>query len=271
MARNTQRIRNILDQMEDLFKGYPRTELHYETPLQLLIAVLLSAQTTDKQVNKATQWLFPHLTTPQDCLAMGREWVESKIATLWLYKTKAKNIIIMAQQLIDYAQQNEPNTKKNQWSNQWWEDTWRKEEWIHNDTVYSNEQQVYEDRWYYIPDKVEKLATLAGVWSKTAKVVAHILYGKRVVAVDTHVHRVMNRLGVVRTKYPEQTSIVLEKKIPDDYKDLAHRVIIYFWRYVCTAQRPQCLTCPLLSGCTWGKAYIPSTNSKAIKKTSRPF
>ena len=72
------------------------------------------------------------------------------------------------------------------------------------------------------------MTKLPGVGIKTAKVVLYVLYGQRRVAVDTHVHRVMNRLGVVDTKSPNQTSKRLETIIPDDYKDIAHRVIIYF-------------------------------------------
>ena len=93
------------------------------------------------------------------------------------------------------------------------------------------------------------MVTLPGVGIKTAKVVLYILYGKRFVAVDTHVHRVMNRLGIVATKTPEQSSVVLEHIIPDDCKPLAHKVIIYFGRYHCTAKNPHCGVCSLSDRC----------------------
>ncbi len=79
--------------------------------------------------------------------------------------------------------------------------------------------------------------------------VLYILYGQRRVAVDTHVHRVMNRLGIVTTKTPEQTSVLLETIIPDERKDVAHRVIIYFGRYWCTAKKPNCVACRLKDVC----------------------
>lgn len=123
-----------------------------------------------------------------------------------------------------------------------------------NQLVYGSSDDVLSQYGYMIPDTIEEMVKLPGVGIKTAKVVLYVLYKQRWVAVDTHVHRVMNRLGVVHTKTPEQTSKQLEKIIPDDYKDIAHHVIIYFGRYLCKAKKPECERCPLTSVCEWYKA-----------------
>lgn len=86
---------------------------------------------------------------------------------------------------------------------------------------------------------------------KTAKVVLYILYKQKHIAVDTHVHRVAHRLGRVTNLSPEKTSDALETLIPDTYKDIAHRVMIYFGRYLCKAQKPECERCPLQDHCLW--------------------
>jgi len=93
---------------------------------------------------------------------------------------------------------------------------------------YESSSAMYASFGYIIPESIEELVELPGVGIKTAKVVLYVLYGQRHVAVDTHVHRVMNRLGVVTTNSPEQTSKQLETIIPDSYKDIAHKTIIYF-------------------------------------------
>jgi len=90
-----------------------------------------------------------------------------------------------------------------------------------------------------------------GIGIKTAKLVAHVLYGKPFIAVDTHIHRVSNRLGLVKTTVPEKTSELLEKRIPDKYKDLAHHALVLFGRYYCTARNPKCDTCKLQKLCLY--------------------
>jgi endonuclease-3 len=104
-----------------------------------------------------------------------------------------------------------------------------------------------------IPNTFEELIKFPGVWEKTAKVVLHVLYKQWVIAVDTHVHRVANRLGIVKTNSPLQTSKLLEKRIPKQYKDIAHDTIVLFWRYHCTARKPHCWTCKLQKICIWYK------------------
>lgn len=121
---------------------------------------------------------------------------------------------------------------------------------------YESPAAIYKSFGYIIPDSIEEIIKLPGVGIKTAKVVLYVLYGQRYVAVDTHVHRVMNRLGVVDTKSPDQTSKQLETIIPDTYKDIAHKTIIYFGRYLCTAKNPKCLTCPLQKICPYFKEVM---------------
>ncbi len=97
------------------------------------------------------------------------------------------------------------------------------------------------------------MITLPGVGEKTAKVILQVLYGQAVIAVDTHVHRVTNRLGIVKTNEPLQTSKILEAKVPAEFRMDAHHGLILFWRYHCTARNPQCENCPFINICPWYK------------------
>ena len=123
--------------------------------------------------------------------------------------------------------------------------------YMDEEKVFADQEQVLKEFGYIIPDTIEQMTTLPGVGIKTAKVVLYLLYRQRWVAVDTHVHRVMNRLGVVDTKQPNKTSELLENIIPNEYKDMAHKVIIYFGRYLCKAKKPECERCPLVDRCRW--------------------
>lgn len=228
-------ITKILDEMYALFKDYPTTELEYATPFQLLTAVVLSAQTTDIQVNKVTQQLFSVVQTPQDMVDLWEKWLKNYIKTVGLHQSKAKNLFATSQLLVE-------KTTSYSWA------TTEKTEAEHP-LVYKDTAEVFAKHGYYIPDTIEEMVTLPGVGIKTAKVVLYVLYGQRRVAVDTHVHRVMNRLWVVKTQTPEQTSKLLETLIPDDYKDVAHHVVIYFGRYLCKAKKPECRRCPLVKQC----------------------
>ena len=232
--KNHKKIPYILDEMNRLFGDYPSTELNYETPFQCLIAVMMSAQTTDVQVNKVTDYLFKIVTWPQDIVKMWEKELGKAIRTIGLRKGKTKNIYATAKLLVEKVSKS-PLTPLQQRGG--------------HPLIYKDAEQVVQYRWYYIPDTIEEMVTLPGVGIKTAKVVLYVLYGQRWVAVDTHVHRVMNRLDVVHTKTPEQTSKQLEKIIPDEYKDIAHRTIIYFGRYLCKARKPECERCPLTELC----------------------
>lgn len=199
-------FKTIFSYLEQLFPNAD-TELNYETPFQLLIAVMMSAQTTDKQVNKVTDKLFQIVKTPQDVLKMGHAAFEQAIKSVNLYRGKAKHIYQTSELLA--AQKGK------------------------------------------IPKTEAELVKLPGVGEKTAKVVLHVLYKKPVIAVDTHVHRVCNRLGIVKTNTPLQTSKLLETTIPNEYKSIAHHCMILFGRYLCTARKPKCSECQLQKLCPY--------------------
>lgn len=190
---------------------YPsdQTELHRGTPFQLLIAVILSAQTTDKQVNKVTSTLFQIVHNPQDILNLWEDNLRNMIKSIGFFNNKSKNIHKVSWQLLS------------------------------------------EKYWWAIPNTVEELIQLAWVGIKTAKVVAHQLYGAKYIAVDTHVHRVCNRLGRLRTTNPEQTNKILEWLIYDKNTYLAHHCLILFGRYLCKARKPDCEKCPLQKSCSF--------------------
>lgn len=202
------------DQIEFVFeylkKLYPdpKTELDYSTDFQLLLAVILSAQTTDKQVNKVTKILFKRIKKPEDVLAMWFEKLKKAISSVNYFNSKSKYIYETAKELVKL---------------------WK------------------------IPDNLLELQKLPGVWIKTAKVILHVLYDMPFIAVDTHVHRVSNRLWIVRTKNPEKTSELLEKLVPDNYKPIAHHSLILFGRYVCKARTPICESCELSAICLYFK------------------
>jgi endonuclease-3 len=112
-------------------------------------------------------------------------------------------------------------------------------------------KNIFKKYWYYVSDQIVELKKLPWVWEKTAKVIAHVLYGARVIAVDTHVHRVSNRLWFVKTVAPEQTSKLLEKIIPDTYKGISHHALVLFGRYYCLARKPKCDECELKKICNY--------------------
>lgn len=186
---------------EALQRMYPEndTELIRNTPWQLLVAVILSAQTTDKQVNKVTKWFFDKIKTPYDVVRLNPKERYTYIKSVNYAPTKAKNIYTTAQILTN-------NKKAPQ---------------------------------YTIPKNLEKLMALPGVGIKTAKVIRHVLYDTNDIAVDTHVHRVLNRLWFVDTTTPLQTSKIVDNVIPDQYKYTAHHGLIMFGRYHSQARNPK--------------------------------
>lgn len=243
MTKKQESIVTALAYMQELFGHYPQTELQYETPFQLLVAVMLSAQTTDKQVNKVTEKLFSIVKTPHDLVDLWEERFGKMIRTVWLWTSKAKNVYATAEILM----KNEQWTMKNR---------------VFCIESYANSDALYEVWWYRLPDTVAGMMTLPGVGVKTAKVVIPMLYGTGQIAVDTHVQRVSHRLGRVDTSNPDQTSKQLEELIPEEQKMLAHKVMIYFWRYHCMARNPKCQDCKLQQVCRW---YRENEKLKAKK------
>ena len=184
----------------------PRCELNYTNAYTLLVAVLLSAQSTDKGVNKATLELFKIADTPQKMLNIGIDKLKEHIKTIGLYNNKAKNIMLLSQELI----------------------------------------QKYNGE---VPSDRNSLESLAGVGRKTANVVLNVWFNQPTIAVDTHVMRISQRLEFSKGKTPLEIEQDLEKILPDAYKKNTNHWLVLFGRYICKAQKPDCLNCPISSFC----------------------
>jgi endonuclease-3 len=200
----------------------PTTELVYSSPFELLVSVVLSAQATDVSVNKATAKLFPLANTPKKVLALGVAGLEPYIRTIGLYKTKAKNVIGLCEQLI------------------------------------TNHKGV-------VPEDFNALVALPGVGRKTANVVLNTLFGHHEIAVDTHIFRVSNRLGIAKGRTPLEVETKLQKVVPPEFKKDAHHWLILHGRYVCKARKPECGICKIRDYCDYYKVIARnSKNSVAI-------
>lgn len=220
------KLLTIFTYLKELFPN-PETELHYSTPFQLVVAVMLSAQATDLQVNKVTEKLFKKIKTPEDLLMLGFSSFKKAVSSINYYNTKAKHIFATAK-IIQNAEFRMQNKKYKDW----------------------------------IPDTLEELVKLPWVGVKTGKLIAHVLYDKLFIAVDTHIHRVSNRLWLVNTTSPEKTSEQLEKLIPDEYKDHAHHALVLFGRYYCKAVKPRCESCKLQKICDYYKNNVIASVAK---------
>lgn len=187
---------------------YPerRIELVWKTPFQLFIAVQLSAQTTDIQVNKVTSIFFDSIREPQDVIKLGLARFTQLVRRVNYFNNKARHIFASAQMLV----------------------------------------KTYDGR---IPDTLDEIQKLPGVGIKTAKVILHQLYGLPMVGVDTHIHRVLNRVGIVKTTTPEATDKAVERIFSTAQKDVAHHALVLFGRYHCTARNPYCDGCGVQKVC----------------------
>ncbi|MEK4722767.1 endonuclease III [Lactococcus sp. FSL W8-0209] len=202
--------------IEDMFPQ-AHGELEWETPFQLLIATILSAQATDKGVNKATPALFAAFPDAQTMSQANVEEIEKLIRTIVLYKTKAKNILRTSQMLVT----------------------------------------DFGDLLPDLPKDKKVLQTLPGVGRKTANVVLAEAYGIPGIAVDTHVERVSKRLDIVPQKATVlEVEEKLMQLIPEEKWVQAHHHLIFFGRYHCTAKKPKCADCPVLDYCKFGKKYL---------------
>lgn len=184
-------------------------ELNFENNFQLLIAVILSAQCTDKRVNVVTKELFKTLKTPQDFVNISQPELEQKIYSCGFYHNKAKNIKECCRGLI----QN------------------------HNGIV---------------PEDYNSLLALRGVGRKTANVVSSVAFKKNVIAVDTHVLRVSNRLGFTKSLNPNICEKDLTKRFKTHLDELHYKMVL-FGRYYCKAIKPECPTCKLKENCLYFK------------------
>ena len=217
----------IFTKLLELFPN-PDTELNFETPFQLLVAVMLSAQTTDRQVNVVTDKLFLKVKEPNNILNMTEEKLAKQVSSVNYYKMKAKHIRETAKKLVELS--GEKNIK-----------------------LTKNEKECLSEYGYYLPENVEWLTKLPWVGEKTAKVILYVRYKHDLIAVDTHVHRVANRLWIVKTNEPLETSKEIEKAVPKKWKRIAHHSLILFGRYYCTAKKPKCENCALKKYCEFHK------------------
>lgn len=187
---------------------HPTTELVHASTFELLVAVILSAQATDKGVNIATAKLFPVANTPQAIFALGVEGLESYIRTIGLYRSKAKNIIETCRILA-------------------------------------------EQHGGVVPDTREALERLPGVGRKTANVILNTAFGQPTIAVDTHIFRLGNRIGLAPGKTPVEVEQKLNKTTPKEYLHDAHHLLILHGRYVCVARKPKCGECVINDLCEY--------------------
>ncbi len=183
------------------------TELHYGNPYELLVAVILSAQCTDKRVNLVTPALFERYPEPELLAKATFEDVEPYIRSVTFANNKTRHLIGMAQMLVDKFKG-------------------------------------------VVPDNIEELVELPGVGRKTANVIISVVYGKPGMAVDTHVFRVSERLGLtVMATTPLQAEQQLVANIPAELLPIAHHWLILHGRYVCVARNPKCKECGLKPFC----------------------
>lgn len=200
-------ISEILDILE---QSYPDAEcaLHHKNVFQLIVAVALSAQTTDKSVNQVTPALFERYPDAETLAEADVEEVSEYIKRIGMYRTKAKNIVAMAQKLCaDFGGQ--------------------------------------------VPDNYDDLISLPGVGRKTANVVLSVGFGQQRIAVDTHVFRVANRIGLVCEKDVLKTELALMDRIPEERWSRTHHSLIFHGRQCCDARKPKCDSCPIVSYCEY--------------------
>jgi endonuclease-3 len=193
-------VNKIFKRLEKEYGGSNLIELDYHNNYTLLISTLLSAQATDKGVNKATDALFKLADTPDKMLKLGEDKLKEYIKTINYFNTKSKNIIILSNILVQ---------------------------------KYNSEvQNVRED-----------LESLPGVGRKTANIVLNIAFKQPNIAVDTHVFRVANRLGIVNAKNVMEAEQMLLDVVPKKYISSVNHWLVLFGRYICKAKKPECDKC----------------------------
>lgn len=185
----------------------PKTELHYDTPFHLLLAVILSAQCTDKRINIVTPALFERFPDPASLAASNEEEVYEYVKSVTFPNNKTKHLLRAARTLTD---------------------------------EFGGE----------MPSDIDGLMKLPGVGRKTANVMLSVVWNKAAMAVDTHVFRVSNRIGLTNhSRSPLETEKRLVKYIPEEDIARAHHWLILHGRYVCKARRPDCPDCAIRPFC----------------------
>lgn len=188
------------------------SELSFSNPFQCLVAVMLSAQCTDKRVNMVTPALFAAYPSPEALAKATPDEVLEYVKSVSYPRSKASHLVLMAQRLVE---------------------------------VYNGQ----------VPDSIDELQTLQGVGRKTANVVCAVIWNQPTMAVDTHIFRVSERLGLTtNSKNPLQTEKQLVRYIPESVIPKAHHWLLLHGRYVCQARKPQCDNCGLSSYCRYYNA-----------------
>jgi endonuclease III len=199
-----------------LKKAYPdaKCALNFSSPLELLVATILSAQCTDERVNMVTPALFKKYRTARDYAAADTAALEEDVRSTGFYRAKSRSIVGMAKALID-----------------------------------RHGGEVPKDR--------EALTELPGVGLKTANVLLGNAFGEQAVAVDTHVFRVSQRLGLARSDDPDKIHDQLVGVLPQTELTLTTHLLQSHGRRCCAAKKPLCPVCPVKSFCPWpGKTKI---------------
>ena len=185
------------------------TELNYSNPYELLVAVILSAQCTDKRVNIVTKDLFERFPNANELAIADVEEVFEYIRSISYPNNKAKHIVGMANMLV------------NDFNN-------------------------------VVPSDIDELQKMPGVGRKTANVIASVIYNKPAMAVDTHVFRVAERLGLTtNAKTPFAAEKQLVKNLPEEVIPIAHHWLILHGRYICVARKPKCDKCEITHFCKY--------------------
>lgn len=197
--------RSEISEIFEIFKKKtpaPKSELTAPNNYTFLVSVVLSAQSTDKSVNKATKELYEKIKTPEEMLGLGEEKLLDYIKSIGLYKSKGKHIIQLSRILTEKFGSS-------------------------------------------IPETFEDLISLPGVGRKTANVILNSVYKKPTMPVDTHILRISPRIGLATGNTPEKVEKELLEVIPEQYLLNAHHWLILHGRYICTAKKPDCASCPI--------------------------
>jgi len=200
-----EKIQEIINRLEKVFPD--KLELNFSNPLELLVAVILAAQATDKKVNEVTESLFKKYKSCEDYLKVPLEELEKDISSINYYKNKAKYIKSAC-------------------------------------------QKIMEEFGGKVPDTMEDLVKLPGIGRKSANIILYNAFGKNEgIAVDTHVARVSQRLGLTKESKPEKIERDLMEQVPRELWGKFSNLLILLGRYICTAQKPKHFECPLYDLC----------------------
>ncbi|GAA4799869.1 endonuclease III [Olivibacter ginsenosidimutans] len=204
-----------------------QTELNYTNAFELLVAVILSAQCTDKRINQVTPKLFERYPDVQTLAASSVDEVFSYIKSVSYPNNKAKHLVGMAKMLIS----------------------------------------DFDGK---VPSAIDQLQRLPGVGRKTANVIASVVYDAPAIAVDTHVFRVANRIGLTdHAKTPLAVEKQLVKYLPKDTLGIAHHWLILHGRYICVARKPKCSICPITYLCKYYEKEILGLGGKPISSSQK--